>query len=219
MRENGDITPPELQDLGAKIRAESSSAGSATEHIDASTLAVHAWHRAAHAAGRELGRPAETAAAGDSVHAGLRDRPANDDETAKDRAAISYETNPGSLQWHIGKNLAATWVVKDILAKTARAGLVGIVSQPLKAKSNKAVAAYTVVHPDTIDVAAGLGEAEAVDTVVSTVEVAAKQTSCATAWTRTENAIKKFPTLADDVAEAGHRAGNVSKVRLIWGWV
>lgn len=88
MREIVDITPPEPHNLVAELRAELALTGSATAHIDDLAVAVDAWRKAARAAVRALGRPVEIVAAGGSVHAALRDWPANDEETAKDRAGM-----------------------------------------------------------------------------------------------------------------------------------
>lgn len=132
---------------------------------------------------------------------------------------VSYPIAPGTLEWHIDKDLTAAWVANDIYSKLAKAGLKGITSATLKKLANKAVATCTGTFLNEVEFAQEMTEAEAVDNVLSTVGAVADTKACATAWTDAEVAIKKFPTVADDVAKAGQVAGNASKVKLIWGWV
>lgn len=132
---------------------------------------------------------------------------------------ISYPGAAGTIQWHIDNALTATWLAHDILKTTIKSAAIGGLSKALKTKSNKALKSCTLAYLGAIDAAGEFGDSESVDKILGSIGVAAGATTCSRDWRKAEKAIEKFPTLADDMAEAGKVATNVSKARQLWGWV
>lgn len=72
--------------------------GSARGDVDELGVTVNEWRKAARAAGRELGRPVQTVAAGRIVHAVLKDWPRDEAEQRIHDAAMRAALNSISLR-------------------------------------------------------------------------------------------------------------------------
>ena len=73
---NGKTVDP----LAIAIRNAITADGAVSQDLESLTIPVEDWRRTARRVGRELGRPVQTVISPDSVHAVLRDWPANESE-------------------------------------------------------------------------------------------------------------------------------------------
>ena len=81
-------SPDQSGDLIPELRSALVRTGAASSSIDDLDVAPELWLASARAAAESLLRPVQTMTAGGSLFAVLTDWPVDDDELAKDRAAI-----------------------------------------------------------------------------------------------------------------------------------
>lgn len=89
---------PSDPDLFDALRAALSADGAANATIGDLSVSVDAWRKTARAAARSLGRPVETVEGPGTVHAVLRDWPANPEEEAKLHARMREAMNAMSTK-------------------------------------------------------------------------------------------------------------------------
>jgi hypothetical protein len=89
---------PSDPDLLGALKAALSDEGTASAVIEDLSVSVDAWRKTARAAARSLGRPVETIEAPATVHAVLRDWPANPEEEAKLQLRMREAMNAASFK-------------------------------------------------------------------------------------------------------------------------
>ncbi|MGA0568624.1 hypothetical protein ACO2Q7_14940 [Rathayibacter sp. KR2-224] len=79
------------------LRDELAATGSVSQRLGEVTVSMEEWRKAARATGRELGRPVQTLAGADAVHAVLTDWPRDDRERAIHMEALKAAMHGATL--------------------------------------------------------------------------------------------------------------------------